>query len=98
MIFLYDVIEKFLAVFLATMSTMGMFFTGYFFGNLFYGELSYNQMWILFLVSLGLSIVLFPIMINARIDRIFEESLRAASMTEEERKEANELYEHLIPK
>lgn len=98
MIFLYDVIEKFLAVFLATMSTMGMFLTGCLFGNLFFDGLSYNQMWIVFLVSLGLSIVLFPIMINARIDRIFEESLRAASMTEEERKEANELYEHLIPK
>ena len=95
MIFLYDVIEKFLAVFLATMSTMGTFFTGYFFGNLFYGELSYEQMWVVFLVSLGLTIILFPIMIQARIERMIKEAMEASSITEEELKEAQELFEHL---
>lgn len=95
MIFLYEIIEKFLAVFLSVMSTMGMFLTGCLFGNLLYGELSYEQMWIVFLVSLALTAVLFPIMMEARLERMIEESLEAASMTEEERREAQELCEHL---
>ena len=95
MIFLYEIIEKFLAVFLSVMSTMGMFLTGCLFGNLLYGELSYEQMWIVFLVSLALTAVLFPIMMEARLERMIEEALEAASMTEEQRKEAQELCEHL---
>lgn len=95
MIFLYEIIEKFLAVFLSAMSTMGMFLTGCLFGNLLYGELSYQEMWIVFLVSLALTAVLFPIMMEARLERILEEALEADSMTEEQRKEAQELCEHL---
>lgn len=95
MIFLYEIIEKFLAVFLSVMSTMGMFLTGCLFGNLLYGELSYQEMWIVFLVSLALTAVLFPIMMEARLQRMIEEALEADSMTEEQRKEAQELCEHL---
>lgn len=95
MIFLYEIIEKFLAVFLLVMSTMGMFLTGCLFGNLLHGELSYQEMWIVFLVSLALTAVLFPLMMEARLERMLEEALEADSMTEEERKEAQELCEHL---
>jgi phosphotransferase system glucose/maltose/N-acetylglucosamine-specific IIC component len=95
MIFLYEIIEKFLAVFLSVMSTMGMFLTGCLFGNLLCGELSYQEMWIVFLVSLALTAVLFPIMMEARLERMIEEALEADSMTEEQRKEARDLCEHL---
>lgn len=95
MIFLYEIIEKFLAVFLSVMSTMGMFLTGCLFGNLLHGELSYQEMWIVFLVSLALTAVLFPIMMEARLERMLGEALEADAMTEEQRKEAQELCEHL---
>lgn len=95
MISLYEVIEKFLGAFLRVMSTMGMFMTGCLFGNLLFGELSYEQMWAIFLVSLTLTAVLFPIMMDARLERMLEEALEADAMTEEQRKEAQELCDHL---
>lgn len=95
MISVHEIIEKFLAVILSVMSTMGMFLTGCLFGNLLFGELSYEQMWIIFLTCLALTAVLFPIMMEARLERMLEEALEAASMTEEQRKEAQELCDHL---
>lgn len=92
---LYEIIEKFLAAFLSAMSTMGMFLTGCLFGNLFFDGLSYQEMWIVFLVSLALTAVLFPIMMEARLERMLEEALEADAMTEEQRKEARDLCEHL---
>lgn len=87
-----EIVEKALAVFLAVMSTMGMFMTGCLIGNVLFGHLSYDEMWIIFLGSLGLTAVLFPIMINARIERMLDEALEA-SISEDE--EARNLYDHL---
>lgn len=95
MISVHEIVEKSLAVFLSVMSTMGMFLTGCLFGNLFFDGLSYEQMWAIFLVSLALTAVLFPIMLDARLERMIEEALEADSMTEEERREAQELCDHL---